>query len=41
MSGMFNSVTTPIGEIKIVSTLFKEWARLVLDGGISYQGDVD
>ena len=41
MSGMLNSVTTPNGEIKIVSNLFKEWARSALDGGISYRGDVD
>ena len=41
MSGMLNNVTTPNGEIKIVSNLSKEWARSVLDGGISYRGDVD
>ncbi len=41
MSGMLNSVTTPNGEIKIVSNLFKEWARSVLDGSISYHGDMD
>jgi small-conductance mechanosensitive channel len=41
MSGMLNRVTTPNGEIKIVSTLFKEWTRSVLDGGISYREDVD
>jgi len=41
MSRMLNSVTIPNGEIKIVSNLFKEWARSVLDGGISYRGDVD
>ena len=41
MSGMLNSVTTPNGEIKIVSNLSKEWARSVLDVGISYREDVD
>jgi small-conductance mechanosensitive channel len=41
MSGMLNSVTTPNGEIKIVSNLSKEWAGSVLDGGISYREDVD
>ena len=41
MSGMLNSVTTPNGEIKIVSNLSKEWSRSVLDGGISYREDVD
>lgn len=38
---MLISVTTPNGEIKIVSNLSKEWARSVLDGGISYREDVD
>jgi small conductance mechanosensitive channel len=41
MSGMLNRVTTPNGEIKIVSNLSKEWSRSVLDGGISYREDVD
>ena len=31
----------PNGEIKIVSNLSKEWARSVLDVGISYREDVD
>jgi len=33
--------TMPNGEIKIVSNLSKEWARSVLDVGISYREDVD
>ncbi len=33
--------TIPNGEIKIVSNLSKEWARSVLDVGISYREDVD
>jgi small conductance mechanosensitive channel len=33
--------TIPNGEIKIVSNLSKEWARSVLDVGISYHEDVD
>ncbi len=33
--------TIPNGEIKIVSNLSKEWARSVLDIGISYREDVD
>lgn len=33
--------TIPNGEIKIVSNLSKEWARTVLDVGISYREDVD
>jgi small-conductance mechanosensitive channel len=33
--------TVPNGEIKIVSNLSKEWARSVLDIGISYDEDVD
>ncbi len=33
--------TIPNGEIKIVSNLSKEWARSVLDVGISYSEDVD
>jgi small conductance mechanosensitive channel len=33
--------TVPNGEIKIVSNLSKEWARSVLDVGISYRQDVD
>jgi small conductance mechanosensitive channel len=33
--------TVPNGEIKIVSNLSKEWARSVLDVGISYREDVD
>ncbi len=33
--------TVPNGEIKIVSNLSKEWARTVLDVGISYREDVD
>jgi len=31
----------PNGEIKIVSNLSKEWARSVLDVGVSYREDVD
>jgi small conductance mechanosensitive channel len=33
--------TIPNGEIKIVSNLSKEWARSVLDIGVSYCEDVD
>ncbi|NWG02690.1 MAG: mechanosensitive ion channel family protein [Syntrophaceae bacterium] len=33
--------TIPNGEIKIVSNLSKEWARAVLDIGISYREDVN
>ncbi len=33
--------TIPNGEIKIVSNLSKEWARSVLDVGISYREDLD
>jgi small conductance mechanosensitive channel len=33
--------TIPNGEIKIVSNLSKEWARSVLDIGISYREDID
>jgi small conductance mechanosensitive channel len=33
--------TVPNGEIKIVSNLSKEWARSVLDIGISYREDVE
>ena len=33
--------TIPNGEIKIVSNLSKEWARSVLDIGVSYREDVD
>jgi small-conductance mechanosensitive channel len=33
--------TIPNGEIKIVSNLSKEWARSVLDVGISYREDVN
>ena len=33
--------TIPNGEIKIVSNLSKEWARSVLDVGISYREEVD
>jgi small conductance mechanosensitive channel len=33
--------TIPNGEIKIVSNLSKEWARSVLDVGVSYREDVD
>ena len=33
--------TIPNGEIKIVSNLSKEWARSVLDVGISYREDVE
>jgi small conductance mechanosensitive channel len=33
--------TIPNGEIKIVSNLSKEWARSVLDVGVSYREDAD
>ena len=33
--------TIPNGEIKIVSNLSKEWARSVLDVGVSYREDLD
>ncbi|MCX8116718.1 MAG: mechanosensitive ion channel family protein [Desulfobacterota bacterium] len=31
----------PNGEIKVVSNLSKEWSRVVLDLGVSYQEDID